>query len=286
MNVAKAHSSGAEILHQAGISGPRREAASLLAFVLEKDPAFLIAHPDHQLSEGEASTFENAIRRRSAHEPFQYITGRQEFWRLEFEVTPDVLIPRPETEILVEAALGILSNIERPSFCEVGVGSGCIAIAILHSVEKATAVGTDVSLAALAVAARNARKHDVASRLELRKGSVFDGIAGPFDLIVSNPPYVPDEQIESLQAEVRDFEPRPALSGGPDGLEIIRRIVLDAPKFLKPGGSLLMEIGFDQSERVRGLFEPAIWATIDFLPDLQGIPRIIMARVADTASQP
>ena len=208
MNIAAAQRDGTKILQQADIAEFRREASSLLAFVLQKDAAFLIAHPEFELTAAQASAFETAIKRRTAHEPFQYITGKQEFWGLEFEVTPAVLIPRPETEILVDAAIGILSQIESPHFCEVGVGSGCIAVSIAHSVPAVTAVATDISPAALSVATRNAKRHNVDTRIEFRTGDVFAGVTGSFDMIVSNPPYVPDEEIEALQAEVRDFEPR------------------------------------------------------------------------------
>jgi release factor glutamine methyltransferase len=278
VNIVGALSSGAEILHGADIAEFRREASSLLAFVLQKDAAFLIAHPEFKLTETQGSAFESAIQRRAAREPFQYITGRQEFWGLEFEVTPDVLIPRPETEILVEAAIGILSQIKDAHVCEVGVGSGCIAVSIAHSLPATTAVVTDISPAAITVATRNAKRHDVDARIDFREADVFEGVTGSFDMIVSNPPYIPDEQIEALQTEVRDFEPRRALSGGRDGTDVISRIVAEAPKFLKPGGSLLMEIGFDQAARVKELFEKDLWPGLEFLPDLQGIPRIARAR--------
>ena len=278
MNIAAAQTTGTEFLQQADIAEFRREASSLLAFVLEKDATFLIAHPEFELTAAQALAFENAIQRRAAHEPFQYITGKQEFWGLEFEVTPDVLIPRPETEILVEAAVRTLSQIECPRFCEVGVGSGCVAVSIAHAHPAATAVGTDVSPAALTIATRNAKRHNVDQQIDFRAADVFDGVTDVFDLIVSNPPYVPDEEIEALQTEVRDFEPRAALSGGRDGTDVIRRIVAEAPKFLKPGGSLLIEIGFDQAARVKGLFEKDLWPRVELLPDLQGIPRIVVAR--------
>lgn len=279
MNIAAALSSGAEVLRDAGIAEHRREVSSLLAFVLQEDAAFLIAHPEFELSEELVVALGHVIERRAAHEPFQYITGRQEFWGLEFEVTPDVLVPRPETEILVERAIALLSTIERPRILEVGVGSGCISVSILHSLQNATAVGTDISTAALRIAAGNAVRHNVDKRIVLHEGDLFASVAGRFDVAVSNPPYVPDAQIGSLQAEVRGFEPRVALSGGVDGMEIIRRIVARAPQVLVPGGSLLLEIGFDQVSRVTPLFEPMVWAQIEVFPDLQGIPRIVRSKI-------
>lgn len=266
-------------LRSAAVPEPRREAAALLSFALGRDRTFLQAHPEYVLSDAELSTFTDAVRRRSSHEPLQYITGRQEFWRLEFEVTPDVLIPRPETEILVEAAIERLHGLQAARFCEVGIGSGCISVSILHSVRDARATATDISPAALIVAEANAARHGVRERLELVNASIFDTVTGQFDLVVSNPPYVPEADIASLQAEVRDHEPSVALSGGGSGLDIISQLVEQSPRVLRPGGSLLMEIGFDQGDRVMSLFERGAWQSVEIMPDLQGIPRIVNARL-------
>jgi release factor glutamine methyltransferase len=279
MNIGTAISHAAAALEDAGIAEPRREASSMLSYVIGQDAAFLIAHSDDSLAAPYKMMFEACVRRRAKHEPFQYITGRQEFYRLEFEVTPDVLIPRPETEILVEKAIEILKGIDTPRFCEIGVGSGCISIAILHAVPHANAVGVDVSPAALTVAGKNAEKNGAARRLTLIEGDVLTGVDGRFDMIVSNPPYVPADQLGKLQAEVRDFEPQAALAGGDDGLDIIERIVADAPKFLRPNGYLLLEVGFDQAERVTKLFNSAVWHSPETLPDLQQIPRVVVARL-------
>jgi release factor glutamine methyltransferase len=279
VKAADAIARAAEALQDAGIAEPRREASSLLAYVIGKDAAFLIAHSEDHLAAPYKMMFEACVRRRAKHEPFQYITGRQEFYGLNFDLTPDVLIPRPETEILVEKAIEILSGIDRPRFCEIGIGSGCISVAILHKVTPATAVGVDVSAAALAVAQRNAEKNGVHERLRSIESDVFDRVEGTFDMIVSNPPYVPADQLSRLQAEVRDFEPRVALAGGEDGLDIIERIAAAAPTFLKPHGHLLLEVGFDQAARVERLFGPDLWRPPANLADLQQIPRIIVAQL-------
>ncbi len=279
MNISGAISSAAETLHNAAVANPRREASSLLAFVLKKESSFLIAHPEYALTDAEIAVFDEAVYRRKSGEPFQYITGHQEFYGLEFEVSPGVLIPRPETEILVEEAVRLLSDIEAPVFFEIGVGSGCIAISILHSVGSATAVATDISGDALSAAARNAEKHNVALRLTLRQGDVSEGLGEKFDMIVSNPPYIPETEREHLQREVGQFEPPAALFGGPDGLAVVRRIIGGAPQFLKPNGFLLIEIGFDQSVSVKELFDRSVWQHVDFLDDLQGFPRIVKARL-------
>lgn len=279
MTIDEALKDAASALEAAGVSDGRLQAASLLAVALKQGRTFLFAHPEHELTPDEIAAFTSLIQRRSLREPYQYIVGRQEFFGLEFEVTPDVLIPRPETEILIEAAVEQLSDIDKPRFCEIGVGSGCISVAILHGLPATTAVAGDVSKAAIIVARRNAIRHNVADRLTLVESDVFTNIPDErFDAIVSNPPYVPSRDIESLQPEVRDFEPLTSLSDGGDGLSVIRRIIDRAPSRLKKGGLLFIEIGFDQSSRVEAMFGRAFWSEIDFLADLQGIPRIVLAR--------
>lgn len=277
MNICEAIALAGKVLDDAGVAEGRREAATLLAFALGCDRAYLFAHPEQTVIGDQAKAFREAIGRRASHEPLQYITGRQEFWRSEFLVTPAVLIPRPETEILVEEAVRLLATAEHPRFCEVGTGSGCIAVSILHSVPQATAIATDISAAALDFASENARRHGVSERVEFHEADTLDGVEGMFDLVVSNPPYVPDDAIAGLQAEVRDFEPLVALSGGEDGLDMIIKVINVCPRLLTSGGGVLMEIGFDQSERVGRLLPSKIWKDIEFLPDLQGIPRILRA---------
>ncbi len=275
MNIAAALVAAREMLQTAGIADPHREASSLMAFALKKPPAFLIAHPEHELAASEQTLFDDSIRRRSNREPFQYIVGHQEFFGLDFEVSPDVLIPRPETEILVEDAIEILRGLDNPSFCEIGLGSGCISISMLHEVENATGVGIDISTKALAVAHRNAEKHHVANRLEFRDGDILGGLTGKFGLIVSNPPYILAGDFPELQAEVRNFEPHNALVGGVDGLDVIRRIVCESPEHLTPRGVLLIEIGFGQADVVSELFDHSYWELPVFLPDLQCLPRVL-----------
>ncbi|HEY0428955.1 MAG TPA: peptide chain release factor N(5)-glutamine methyltransferase [Pyrinomonadaceae bacterium] len=279
MKISEILKSATDILQSSGILDARREAASLLTFALEKDKTFLIAHSEYELSVAEESHFLEFLRRRARREPLQYITGRQEFFGLDFAVSPDVLIPRPETELIVENAIEILRGKTDAFFCEVGVGSGCISISILHETKTARAVGLDVSQKALQIAAKNAEKNNVAERLKLAISDVFGVLQNErFDLIVSNPPYIASEDFASLQAEVRDFEPRFALTDDKDGLSIIEKIVRRAPEFLKPSGFLLLEIGFNQAEKVSKMFSPEIWQTFEILPDLQGIPRTVKAR--------
>jgi release factor glutamine methyltransferase len=281
MTVAEGLRDGAKLLQENSIADPESEAVLLMCHALKRDRAFVYAHPEYCLCAIESILYKAVIRRRASHEPFQYITGHQEFFGLEFEVTPDVLIPRPETEILVEAAINEFRDRGPCRFLEVGVGSGCISVSILANLPRARVVATDVSYKALVVAGNNADRNGVSDRLELQLADVYENIDDrDFDLIVSNPPYVADADLDSLQREVRDFEPKTALSGGHDGLDIIRRIIRGAPKLLKENGMLLIEIGWDQSERVATILKEQGWKNFELLPDLQSIPRIVVARVA------
>ena len=280
MTIAEALRDASRRLAEGGVTDHAREANSLLRFVTGRDRAFLVAHSEEHLTADEASRFENAVSRRSKREPLQYITGKQEFFGRNFVVTPDVLIPRPETEMLVEHSIRTVCEMDNAVLAEVGIGSGCIAISILAECPGATATGMDISPAALAVAERNARQHGVDQRLELLESDLFTAASGrQFDLIVSNPPYVPLNDLETLQAEVRLFEPQLALTDGGDGLSIIRRLIRDAPQFLRSGGVLLLEIGIGQSEAVLAMFDRDIWREVLFHRDFQGIPRVLRAAI-------
>ncbi len=279
MTVAEAILQSAQLLRQAGVTEPRREAGSLLAHVMSKDRTFIISHAEDLLSDQELSTFNAYVLRRAKGEPLQYITGYQDFFGLEFKVTPEVLIPRPETELLVETALELIGNADAARFvCDVGTGSGCIAITILHERPFVQAVALDISEVAIRIAELNALRHSVNNRISFAVSDCFQSLveAPRFDLIVSNPPYVPAEALAGLQREVKDHEPRLALTPGMDGLSVIRRLILQAPVFLKPKGYLLVEIGFDQGEAVRHLVDPKVWDLPSIQADLQGIPRILV----------
>lgn len=269
---------GFEMLSAAGVAGPAREASSLLQFALGRDKTFLVAHPEYELNESEEKLYESVLERRANREPYQYIVGRQEFYGLDFLVTPDVLIPRPETETLVEEAIRLIIENGWTRFCEIGIGSGCIAVSILKNATNVTAVGADISSGALGVARQNADQHKVTDRLDLTLSNIFADIDEEiFDLIVSNPPYVSLTDLSGLQSEVRDHEPHLALTDDGDGLSIVREIVTNAKDRLGSGGVLLMEIGWDQSERVAAMFDLSEWRSVVFLPDLQGISRILKA---------
>lgn len=280
MRIRDALAEATERLRGAQIDEARREATSLLAHALGRDRAYLFAHAEETIPPSTLESFRALLARRASGEPLQYITGRQEFWGLEFAVTPDVLIPRPETELIVEAALAAVPD--RPiTICDVGTGSGCIAVALLKEVARARAVGLDLSPAALRVAARNARRHDVADRLLLVASDCFaalDEKRARFDLIVANPPYVAERDLPGLQREVRDFEPRLALTAGRDEFGVIRRLLRDAPRFLTASGQLIFEIGFGQARTVHRLIDARCWELLDIKCDLQGIPRTVCLR--------
>jgi release factor glutamine methyltransferase len=277
-SIAEAILQGAHDLRKAGVPEARREAGSLLAHVLGRDRTFILSHADDPISEDHLEMFRGTLDWRAAGKPLQYITGHQEFFGLDFEVTADVLIPRPETELLVEKALKLISNEAASMICDVGTGSGCIAISLLHELPRARGVAIDVSPAAIEVARRNASRHSVSERLEFLVSDCFAELnkEGPlFDLIVSNPPYVGVGQLDNLQREVRDYEPHLALQADADGLSIIRRLLVDAGAYLKSGGHFLLEIGFDQRQAVEQLVDPGRWKLLDIYSDLQGIPRTV-----------
>jgi release factor glutamine methyltransferase len=278
-SIAQAILEGANKLRKAAVPDERREAGSLLMYVLDRDRGYILTHAEDLLSDEQAGKFIDSLNERASGKPLQYITGRQEFFGLEFEVNSEVLIPRPETELLVETALSLVSQNEEPFICDVGTGSGCIVVTLLKTLPGASAVALDISTAALKVAERNATRHGVRDRLSLVTSDCFAGLgpaSGPgFDLIVSNPPYVAEREIAGLQREVRDFEPRAALTAGEDGLSVIRRLLLESRDYLKSGGFLIFEIGCDQHEAVRQLIAENSWKLLEIYDDLQGIPRTV-----------
>lgn len=277
VSISEALRLASQELDQAGVAEARREASALLEYVIAKDRTFLISHAEDVLGEEELKSFEKAIARRAAGEPAQYITGTQDFFGRAFRVTRDVLIPRPETELLVEAALEVMNS--DAVICDVGTGSGCIAITLLCERREARAVAIDISEDALNVARQNAREQSVQERIEFVLSDCFSALnksASQFDSIISNPPYVAANALPGLQREVRDHEPLVALSPGDDGLSVIRRLLNDSPRFLKSGGHLLMEIGFDQGETIQQLIDPNVWILKEIRPDLQCIPRIVI----------
>jgi release factor glutamine methyltransferase len=281
-SIAESILQGAHTLRLAGVPEARREAGSLLAHILGRDRSFMLSHADEAITGEDAKRFRHYVQRRAEGEPLQYITGHQEFFGLDFEVNRHVLIPRPETELLIETALTLFrSAATAPLICDVGTGSGCIVITLVHQLPQARAVAVDTSVDALAVAQRNAERHSVADRISFLVSDCFaaldmrDERQSSFDLIVSNPPYVETGAVAGLQKEVRDFEPHTALVAGEDGLSVIRRLLLEAVSVLKTGGFFLFEIGFNQAAAVEQLIDRQTWKLLAIHPDLQGIPRTV-----------
>jgi release factor glutamine methyltransferase len=277
VSIARAITEAAANLDDQGISQPRLEASLLIAHTLQCNRTFVIGHRDRELSNEELQAFHGVVHRRAGGEPLQYITGHQEFFKLDFGVTPDVLIPRPETELIVEAVLGLFPRTAKFTFADVGTGSGCIAISILHERLTAHATALDKSMAALAVAQRNASRHQVIDRLRFIESDLFSAMPQQetFDLIVSNPPYVRDGELNALQREVQR-EPRTALAGGEDGLDVIRRLLAEAPERLHARGYLIFEFGINQDEAIAELVAGNTWELIEMQRDLQQIPRTII----------
>ncbi len=268
-----------------GITNARLDAEVLLCHVLGRDRAWLLAHIRDGLGDETRSIFEQVVERRTRREPLQYITGKQEFWGLEFLVTPDVLIPRPETELIIETVLGTAPDRSQPlKVIDLCTGSGCIAVSLAKELPAAQVFATDVSAKALTVARENARRHGVEDRIRFFEGDLFGpleelDIHRQLDIIVSNPPYIASGDRPALQPEVRDYEPAMALFAGPDGIEIHRRIVSAAPLFLKSNGALVMEMGIGQAEALaRMIRESGEYAAPGVLKDLAGIERVIKAR--------
>jgi release factor glutamine methyltransferase len=256
----------------------RLDAVLLARHVLGWDLATWIVHDGDPAPEDFTLRFGALAARRAAREPMAYILGRAEFWGLEFEITPAVLVPRPETEIVIEEILARAGPDASWRIADVGTGSGCLAVSIAHQRPSARVVATDLSTAALGLAARNAAAHAVGDRIDFVACSLLGGVTGQFDLIASNPPYVRDGDGSALQPEVRDFEPALALYGGEDGLAVIRALVAHAKARLKPEGWLIFEFGFGQDQAVRSLLEDEAWSSVNLRNDLQGVPRTAVAR--------
>ena len=293
----------AEYLKSRNIPSDRLDSEVLLSFILKKDRTYLYTNSEKPILPEEHKKFKELIERRGRREPLSYITGEKEFWSLKFKVSRDTLIPRPETEILVQAVLDIIKSPSPPplpigerikvrgiKILDIGTGSGNVAVSIAKESPESHVFTVDKSNSALSVAKENAIIHNVAGRITFLKGDlcipfnppsppfVKGGKEGLFDIIVSNPPYIPTGDIEGLMPEVRDWEPRWALDGGKDGLEIVRKIIKDAPLFLKSKGFLAMEIGFGQSEEVsRIISETDKFHNIKTIKDLSGIERVVTA---------
>lgn len=266
-------------LADAGITEADNEARVILREIAGIDRGYLFAHPDRELEPETVACIEDCIKRRLMREPLQYILGNWDFMGLNFFVNSDVLIPRPDTEILVECALKELHDGMR--ILDMCTGTGCIILSLLHYSNMCTGTAVDISDKALDVTKRNAEKileEDYSDSLEILKSNLFENVDGTYDIIVSNPPYINSGVIDTLEPEVRDFEPHLALDGGTDGLDLVRNIIRDAMAHLCKGGSLIMEIGHDQGQRVSELAKMAGYVEVTCIQDYAGNDRVVMGK--------
>jgi release factor glutamine methyltransferase len=280
VQIKQALASAVEQFEATDVGSPRMNAETLLMFVLGVNRAYLYAHPERELTSEEQARYDEMVMQRSSGVPSQYITGHQEFWGLDFVVSPAVLIPRPETEHLVETVLGFAREVERPKIVDVGTGSGCIALALAHELKGGGFYAVDLSAEALEIARANAARLQLDGRVKFLQSNVLEGLAGvhDFDFVVSNPPYVGKNEADKVQRSVFDFEPRMAVFSGESGQDVIRPLIAQAHTVLKPGGWLAMEIGYSMRDMVLELLAPTMWDDVRVVPDLQGIPRVIAAR--------
>lgn len=273
---------GLQLLEESAVPSARIAAEVLLMHALGCDRDQLYAHPEREMSDSQRVHYARYLRERMSGKPTQYITGRQEFWGMQFRVTPAVMIPRPETEHVVERALELGRTGSRPEalvVVDVGTGSGCIVIAVALELPRARVIATDISAAALAVAAENATRLGARQVYFCRCDWLSAMATGTADLVLSNPPYVPESQAAGVQREVRDFEPHQAVFAGPEGLESYTTLFPEAARVLRPGGWAVFELGYNMAERVRSLMARE-WEEVQLRPDLAGIPRVISARRA------
>jgi release factor glutamine methyltransferase len=293
VELKQALSSAVAILASHEVPSPRMNAELLLRFVLGCDRAYLFAHPERQLTADEEHSYSAVLAERSRGVPAQYITGHQEFWGMDFLVAPAVLIPRPETEHIIETVLAILSTGPgsptsvkaalppgdggpKVRIADVGTGSGCIALALAKELPDAELYATDISLAALEIARANAARLQLEGRVRFHQADLLTGVDPPFDFVVSNPPYVGESEKDQVQLEVRKFEPRSAVFAGANGTEVIARLIPEARAFLRPGGWLILEISGSIVDQVHQMLIG--WDDVKLISDLQSIPRVIRAR--------
>jgi release factor glutamine methyltransferase len=263
-----------------GIDSPHKEARTIMAHVLACKPIDVVARSEDEPTDAERSRFKSLIQKRAEGCPTAYLTGQRDFYLLSFEVSPAVLIPRPDTEMLILAAADALKPLNQPRILDLGTGSGCIAVSLAHQWKTAHITAVDVSPEALAIARRNATTHGVAERVTFLQGDLFAPLVAEakYEMIISNPPYIAPTEIETLAPEVRDHEPRLALDGGPDGLDFYRRIAHNSEQHLAPDGTVLVEIGYNQGNTVPELFRAAGFTQVKLQKDLSQRPRVVLAR--------
>ena len=275
MNYLNALKTGKDKLQQADIADAATDAELLLMHVCGTERSSRFSHPEYELTEKEECLYQELISKRSSHIPLQHLTGIQYFMGLEFIVDRNVLIPRQDTEILVEEVMK--DGAAGSSILDICTGSGCIILSLLKYVNESRGIGTDISEAALEIARKNAEKNDIEAHFI--RSDLFDEIEGSFDVITSNPPYIRSSEISSLMPEVRDHDPELALDGGEDGLDFYRKITAGAAEHLNPGGKLYLEIGFDQGGQVKEMCLTQGFKDVEVIPDYSGLPRVVKAHI-------
>jgi len=308
MQLRQALQTGLKTLLESGVPSPELAAELLLMHILGRDRGYLYAYPEAEISEEITRRYFQSVAERATGKPTQYITGHQEFWGLDLEVTPDVLIPRPETEHVVEAVIDLArrQGFDRETplrIVDVGTGSGCIALALAAEFPRAILFATDISRPALDVASRNAARLGMAERVKFLETDLLaffldarapgqdfsqgpnESFLGAFDFVVSNPPYVAADELDRVQREVRQFEPRIAWGGLERGDEVYRRLIPQARSVLRPGGWLIVEIGYNMGGTVPALLRDD-WTEVEVRPDLAGIPRVVLAQRAAVGRLP
>ena len=280
MTVLEVIKRSSEFLTRKEVESPRLQAELLLAHVLQLPRLKLYLNFERTLTETEVEVLRKLVKRRGDREPLQHILGSTSFCGLEMEVNGSVLIPRPETELLAERAWNFLSPLTSPAVLDLGTGTGCLAITLAVKNPQAAVHALDISNAALEVARLNAARHQVAERIQFHASDGFAALPPEvcFDLVVSNPPYIPSAEIEKLEPEVRDYDPKLALDGGPDGLVFYRRLAVEAPPFLTAGGVIMLEFGDGQEPALRDIFASEKWIVDEVVPDYSARPRILIAR--------
>jgi release factor glutamine methyltransferase len=269
-----------DFLRRRGSDSPRLDAEVMLAHVLAWERVQLYTHYEEEVGERARGAYRELVRCRAEGSPVAYLVGRKEFYSLPLEVSPEVLIPRPESEFVVVEFLEVAKTLDHPRAVDVGTGSGCLAIACTHQHRGASFIAIDISAGALELAHKNAGRHGLADRIDFRQGDLLEPVRDepPFDVILSNPPYIPTDVIPTLERGVRDYEPHTALDGGPDGLRVVARLIDQAVPLLRPDGHLILEIGTAQEQPVRALIEAhAALLLAPTIRDLQKHPRVIRA---------
>lgn len=279
MTVREILNDATSLLEAAGMEIARLDAEVLLAFFLKKDRLEFLKNPEMQISKSRLAAFKKLVSRRMKWEPVAYLTGRKEFWSFVLEVNKDVLIPRPDTEIIVEEALTVGKSFPQPNILDIGTGSGAIALALAKELPEAKIIATDISASALKIARRNARNLKLEKQIKFLKGDLFAPVKDLFDIIVSNPPYISAAEYGELPNGVKDFEPKIALWAGQTGVEFYEKLIYQSKNHLKKNGWLLMEIGAPQAEKIRRLMQDSgAFADIDVRHDYAGHDRVIKGR--------